>query len=122
MTENLETVVPYEQDSNLSEDQDDLRHHPHRRHPHDVACDEEESLLSRGTEAVAENGRLYVGVFVEEFHALLQAPEAALHAAQDRLRVRGEGEEFRCQGGIGCRRANRSCIFCIVFVVNTSGR
>lgn len=77
--------------SHLSKDQDDLRYHSHRRDPHDVARDEEESLLSRGAEAVPENGRLYVGVFVEEFHALLEAPEAALHAAQDRLCFGGQG-------------------------------
>ena len=71
--------------THLAENQNDLGDHSNRHDPHDVAGDEEEGLLCGGAKAVPEDGRLYVGVFVEELHALLQAPEAALHAAQNRL-------------------------------------
>lgn len=69
----------------LAKDQDHLGDHPHRHHSHDVAGDEKESLLGGGAEAVAENRGLYVGVLVEKLHALLEAPQAALHAAQNGL-------------------------------------
>lgn len=60
--------------SHLAEDQDDLGDDSNRHDPHDVAGDEEEGFLCAGAEAVSEDGRLYVGVLVEEFHALLQTP------------------------------------------------
>lgn len=70
----------------LAENQDDLGDHSHSHNPHDVAGDEEEGFLCGGAEAVPKDGRLYVGVLVEELHALLQTPQAALHAAQNGLR------------------------------------
>mmetsp|Transcript_8524 Transcript_8524/g.13091 ORF Transcript_8524/g.13091 Transcript_8524/m.13091 type:complete len:322 (-) Transcript_8524:1350-2315(-) len=52
----------------------------------DVARDQEEGRLGGRAEALAEDGGLDVCVFVEKFHALFQAPHAALDYAEHNLR------------------------------------
>lgn len=70
----VEQESRHQRNRDIAEDQDDLGHDPHGCNAHNVACDEEERFLGRVTEAVAEDGRLYVGVLVEELQALFQAP------------------------------------------------
>ena len=45
-------------------------------------------LLGRGTEGFPSHGDDDVGILVEELEDLLQAPQTALHALQNRLRHR----------------------------------
>mmetsp|Transcript_5526 Transcript_5526/g.8746 ORF Transcript_5526/g.8746 Transcript_5526/m.8746 type:complete len:466 (+) Transcript_5526:272-1669(+) len=52
----------------------------------DVARDQEEGRLGGRAEALAEDGRLDVRVLVQELHALLEAPQAALQHAEQRVR------------------------------------
>ena len=51
----------------------------------DVAADDEEGILCRHHERGAVDGRLDVGVLANELHAALEAPQAALHAAEGDL-------------------------------------
>ena len=88
---NVEQEGRHERDHHFSQDQDDLGYYSYCGDSHDVARDQEERFFGGSAEAVPEYGGLDVGVFVEELHALLQAPEAALHAAQDRLGFMGRG-------------------------------
>ena len=51
----------------------------------DVAANDEKGILGRHHKGGAVDGRLDVGVLADELHAALEAPQAALHAAEGDL-------------------------------------
>ena len=97
-------VEAFNRDSVLHEvegpDGDERGHHqlPHQQHhlagavdhhhPQDVAQQQRERVLGRGAEVGAVDGAHDVCVAVDEAHELLEAPEAALAAADDTARHR----------------------------------
>eukprot|EP00968_Pinguiococcus_pyrenoidosus_P012044 scaffold1019_cov255-Pinguiococcus_pyrenoidosus.AAC.20 len=72
-------------ETHLSEEQDEATDRGHCEDAGSVAEDQEEGPPGRRAEAVSEDGRLDVGVLVEESDALLQAPQAALADAEQVL-------------------------------------
>ena len=73
-------------DHELRDEEDGAADRVQRRHAPQVPQDEEEALARGRAEGVAEDGRLDVGLLVDELHALLEAPDAALEAEEDDAR------------------------------------
>lgn len=68
--------------THLAQEEDKVAHHADRHHAKHIPGDQKESTATGLTERVAIDGRLDVGVLVEEAHALLDAPHTTLQHTQ----------------------------------------